>query len=68
MYLPGPGTIYLAQELRFTAPVYFGDTIKATAEVIEIIPEKNRIKLKTTCTNQDGKEVITGVATCMPPR
>jgi len=68
VHLPGPGTIYLGQELKFTAPVYFGDTIKATAEVIEIIPEKNRIKLKTVCTNQDGKEVIVGVATVMPPR
>lgn len=68
MYLPGPGTIYLGQELKFLAPVRIGDTIKAEAEVIEIIEEKNRIKLKTTCYNQDNKVVIDGVATVMPPR
>jgi 3-hydroxybutyryl-CoA dehydratase len=68
MYLPGPGTIYLGQELKFMAPVRIGDTIRAEAEVIEIIPEKNRIKLKTTCYNQENKVVIDGTATVMPPR
>ncbi|VEH38169.1 (R)-specific enoyl-CoA hydratase [Fusobacterium varium] len=38
--LPGEGSIYMGQELMFTAPVYFGDTITATAEIIELIPEK----------------------------
>lgn len=65
-YLPGPGAIYLGQTLQFTAPVKFGDTITATAEVTEINVEKNRIKLKTTCTNQTGKVVIEGEATVMP--
>lgn len=68
MKIPGPGTIYLGQELKFTAPVKFGDTIKAEAEVIEINEEKNIISLKTTCTNQDGKTVLTGVAKAMPPK
>ncbi len=68
MYLPGPGTIYLGQELKFTAPVKIGDTIKAEVEVIEMVTEKNRIKLRTVCTNQDGKVVIDGVATVMPPK
>jgi 3-hydroxybutyryl-CoA dehydratase len=68
MYLPGPGTIYLGQEVKFLAPVKIGDTIKAEAEVIEIIAEKNRIKLKTCCYNQDGKMVIEGMATVMPPK
>ncbi|MGG7077265.1 MaoC family dehydratase [Clostridium sardiniense] len=68
MKIPGPGTIYLGQELKFTAPVKFGDTIKAEAEVIEINEEKNIISLKTTCTNQDGKIVLTGVAKAMPPK
>ncbi|WP_032120744.1 MaoC family dehydratase [Clostridium amazonitimonense] len=68
MHLPGPGTIYLGQELKFTAPVKIGDTIKAEAEVIEMIKEKNRIKLKTICTNQHGKVVIDGIATVMPPK
>lgn len=68
MQLPGPGTIYLSQDLKFVAPVRFGDTVTAEVEVIEIIPEKNRIRLKTTCTNQDGKTVITGEAVVMPPQ
>lgn len=67
MQLPGPGTIYLSQDLKFLAPVRFGDTITAEAEVIEIMPEKNRVRLKTTCTNQDGKTVISGEAVVMPP-
>jgi 3-hydroxybutyryl-CoA dehydratase len=66
--LPGCGTIYLGQELKFTAPVRMGDTVLAEVEVIEIIPEKNRVKLKTTCTNQNGDVVISGVATVMPPK
>ncbi len=68
MKLPGCGTIYLGQELKFTAPVLIGDTIKAEVEVIEIIEEKNRIKLRTTCTNQKGDMVLDGVATVMPPK
>ncbi len=66
--LPGPGTIYMGQELRFTKPVCFGDTITATVTVAELIPEKNRAKLETICTNQDGEVVISGVATVMPPK
>lgn len=63
--LPGEGSIYLGQELRFLAPVYAEDTITATVEIIELIPEKNRVILKTTCTNQNGVEVISGKATLM---
>jgi len=68
MYLPGPGTIYLGQELKFLAPVRIGDTIRAEVEVIEKIDEKNRVKLKTQCINQEGKVVIDGIATVMPPK
>lgn len=64
--LPGPGCIYLGQELKFTAPVFFGDTIRATATVSEIKLEKNICKLTTVCTNQHGKTVIEGTATIMP--
>lgn len=63
--LPGPGSIYMGQELRFTAPVFIGDTITAEVEIIEVIPEKCRIKLATTCKNQDGVVVITGSALIM---
>lgn len=68
MQLPGPGSIYLGQELKFLAPVKIGDTIKAEVEVIEKIDEKNRIKLSTICTNQNDVEVLKGVATIMPPK
>lgn len=68
MQLPGPGTIYLSQTLKFTAPVKFGDTITARAEVIARNEERNRITLKTTCTNQDGKVVLDGEAVVMPPK
>ena len=67
MKLPGPGTIYLGQELKFVRPVYFGDTITATCTVSELRPEKNIARLETVCTNQDGAVVIKGTATVMPP-
>jgi 3-hydroxybutyryl-CoA dehydratase len=68
MYLPGPGTIYMGQELKFLAPVRMGDTVTAQAEVIERDEVKNRLVLKTTVTNQDGKVVIDGQAKVMPPK
>lgn len=68
MQLPGPGTIYLSQDLKFTAPVRFGDTITATVEVIEKVEDKNRIVLETVCTNQNGQVVVKGKAVVMPPR
>lgn len=68
MQLPGPGTIYLEQTLRFTAPTQIGDTVEAAVEVIEIIEEKNIVKLQTTCVNQDGVVLLKGVATVMPPK
>lgn len=63
--LPGEGSIYLGQELKFKAPVYMGDTITAEVEIIELIDEKNQIVLRTTCTNQDGKVVLDGKARIM---
>ena len=66
--LPGPGTIYLNQDLRFTKPVQFGDTITATITVDELIKEKNRAILKTVCTNQNGDVVVEGTAKVMPPK
>ena len=68
VYLPGPGTIYLGQTLKFLAPILFGDTITATVEILQIVAEKNRVVLKTTCTNADGKIVVEGEATVMPPK
>jgi 3-hydroxybutyryl-CoA dehydratase len=66
--LPGPGTIYIKQELNFRAPVRIGDTITARAEIIEITPEKNRIRLKTIAVNQDGTVVLDGEAVVSPPK
>jgi 3-hydroxybutyryl-CoA dehydratase len=66
--LPGHGTIYLSQEVKFLAPVRIGDTIRAVVEVLELIYEKNRVKFRTTCTNQDGKLVLDGIAWVMPPK
>ena len=66
--LPGPGTIYMQQQLNFRAPVAIGDTITATVEVIEILREKKRVRLKTVCTNQDSVVVLDGEALISPPR
>ena len=68
MQLPGPGTIYMRQSLNFLAPVRFGDTITAKVEVVEVIAEKNRVRLKTTCTNQEGTVVLDGEAMGIPPK
>ncbi len=65
--LPGRGTIYLSQEVKFLAPVKIGDTITARVEVMELTPEKNRAKFRTSCLNQDGKIVVEGAAWVMPP-
>jgi 3-hydroxybutyryl-CoA dehydratase len=66
--LPGPGTIYIQQVLNFRAKVAIGDTITATAEVIEINKEKKRVRLRTVCTNQEGTVVLDGEALVSPPR
>ena len=66
--LPGYGTIYVKQEVSFLSPVRIGDTVTARAEVVEVIKEKNRVKLKTTCTNQDGTMVVDGEALVSPPK
>ncbi|MCL2397340.1 MAG: MaoC family dehydratase [Defluviitaleaceae bacterium] len=68
MQLPGPGTIYLKQDLKFLAPVRFNDTITATCTVKEKVAEKNRVVLECTVTNQDGVAVINGEAMVMAPK
>lgn len=64
--LPGPGSIYLKQELIFKKPIRIGDTIIITVEVIDKDDEKERITLKTTCTNQHKEMVVDGKALVMP--
>jgi len=66
--LPGPGAVYLSQELRFVKPVKAGDTITARVEIVEIVRERNRIRLATTCANQRGEEVLAGEAWVLPSR
>jgi 3-hydroxybutyryl-CoA dehydratase len=68
MQLPGPGAIYIGQSLKFLAPARIGDTITARVEVTQILTEKNRITLRTTCTNQEGTQVLDGEATISPPK
>lgn len=68
MQLPGPGTIYLSQELQFRAPVSIGDVITATVTVHEKRPEKGDLVLDCVCTNQDQRRVITGQAVVRAPR
>ena len=65
--LPGPGSIYMQQTLSFLAPVYMGDTITACVEVVEKM-EKKKVRLKTTCMNQDAVIVLEGEAIVSPPR
>ena len=66
--LPGPGVIYVKQELRFKAPVRFGDTVAAFVEVTALDTEKNRVTLRTWCENQDKTVVLDGEALMMPRR
>ncbi|MFH0786355.1 MAG: MaoC family dehydratase [Pseudomonadota bacterium] len=66
--LPGPGTIYIKQDLVFLAPVRMGDTITAKVEVIEVLAEKNRLRLRTVCSNQEGTKVLDGEALVSPPK
>ena len=66
--LPGPGTIYMRQEVSFLAPVRIGDTVTATVEVAEIMTDKKRVRLNTYCTNQEDKKVVDGEAIVSPPR
>lgn len=64
--LPGPGSIYIGQEMSFLRPVRLGDEIRIELEVLEKLP-KNRIRIATRVINQDGKKAVDGVATVMAP-
>ncbi len=66
--LPGQGTIYLRQEVDFLAPVRIGDTVTARVEVLEKDVERNRVRLRTSCRNQDGVLVMDGIAVVSPPK
>ncbi len=66
-HFPGVGTIYLSQTLKFIKPVLIGDQITMRLTILEIINEKNRVRLETLLTNQKGEAVIAGEALVMPP-
>ncbi len=65
--LPGPGTIYLGQQLRFTRPVKLGDTLTVELEVLEKLP-KGRVRLATRVFNQNAEQVVDGEAEVLAPR
>ena len=68
MRLPGPGTIYMEQDMKFKKPVHIGDTVTAKLEVSEILNEEKRIlKLTTQVVNQHGDLVIDGYAVVKAP-
>ena len=62
--LPGPGAIYVSQQITFTRPVYFGDTIAARVEVVE----RRHVRLRTVCVNQRDEDVLVGEALLSPPK
>jgi acyl dehydratase len=64
MDMPGPGTVFLSQDWKFTAPVFIGDTITAEAEVLSVHPSKPVTQLGIRITRQDGETVLEGQAWC----
>lgn len=65
--LPGPGTIYLGQQMRFTRPVKLGDTLTVQLEVLEKLP-KGRVRIATKVFNQNNEQVVDGEAEVLAPR
>lgn len=63
--LPGPGTIYISQTMKFKGPVYPGDEVTAKVTVTEVDEEKSIITLETICLNQGEKAVLVGDATVL---
>ncbi len=64
MDMPGPGSVFLSQNWRFTAPVYIGDTITATAEVLSVHATKPVTQLAIKIVRHDGETVLEGEAWC----
>jgi acyl dehydratase len=65
--LPGPGTIYLGQIMKFTRPVKLGDTLTVRLEILEKLP-KNRVRIATRVFNQNEEQVVDGEAEVLAPR
>ena len=66
--LPGRGTVYLSQTLKFTAPVFLGDTVTARVVVKHVREDKPVVTLETFCTNQRGERVVEGEAVVLVPK
>jgi acyl dehydratase len=64
MDMPGPGTVFLSHDFKFTAPVFIGDTITGEAEVLSVHASKPVTQLKITITRQTGETVLEGEAWC----
>ena len=62
---PGEGTIYLKQDMKFTKPVYYGDTITISVTILEMDDARNRMTLETNCYNQESELVLAGTALVM---
>ena len=65
--MPGPGTIYLGQTMKFTRPVKIGDTLTVRLEILEKLP-KNRVRIATRVFNQNDEQVVDGEAEVLAPR
>lgn len=65
--LPGEGSIYISQSLRFRRPVYFGDIVKAEITVTAVDKDRNRVYFECIAYNQNNEKVIVGEAEIMPP-
>jgi len=64
MDMPGPGTVFLSQNWKFTAPVFIGDTITAEAEVLNVHNSKPVTQLGISIKRMDGEKVLEGEAWC----
>jgi acyl dehydratase len=62
--LPGPGTVFMSQDLKYVAPVYIGDTVTGEVEVLEVHPKKPVTKLKAVVRREGGELVLEGVCWC----
>ncbi|SFN70172.1 3-hydroxybutyryl-CoA dehydratase [Formivibrio citricus] len=67
MKMPGPGCIYMSQNLRFLKPVKIGDTVTARTTVVEVVAEKQRVRMATECLVR-GEKVLDGEATVWVPK
>lgn len=65
---PGLGTIYVSQDIKFLKPVFAGDLLTITVSVLQVMTERNRVKMSTMVENQDGIKVLSGQAEIIPPK